>query len=401
MKPEKSDIIDETKEKVIDIFISFIMFWKTLYILTFSFEPLEKETAKRILTPGRYLLVATVIQILVTKLTFTKGPIATYELPNYISVILELVGEISLSAPIFSILLILTYTIFPFILASAFRQGIKFKPVFFVVTYGIITTTFYIFCISITVYYLAVNNYQTDFNEYISIALILLLSIAGLYPYLWISISFKKTFGISLAKALLFAGVGSLFTAVYLNWVSAAYVIDVIGVKEGQSYMSPTLKKGEVILINKSIYSFRQPKRFELVHYIGEDPDSFTDRRIPLLGRVMALPNELLEVKQGQVFVNEKLLEDKYRYLREKHLPPSAKIKGFEQTFTPRPGVDGSAYTETNPPFTDLEPIKLGKNQYFIRSEQILFPTQDIIDDKDIFGKMYYRIFPSESKGEL
>jgi signal peptidase I len=78
--------------------------------------------------------------------------------------------------------------------------------------------------------------------------------------------------------------------------------------------MSPTLKPGDNLLIDKSIYHFQSPKRGDLIMFKateqlveqGFPPDSIW------IKRVIGLPGEIVEVKNGKVHINDQPLEESY-----------------------------------------------------------------------------------------
>ena len=71
--------------------------------------------------------------------------------------------------------------------------------------------------------------------------------------------------------------------------------------------MEPTLDPGSYFLINKYLYHFRPPKRGDVVVI-----QPATHRRWYYVKRVIGLGGEELEIRDGQVFVNGKRLEEPY-----------------------------------------------------------------------------------------
>lgn len=83
-------------------------------------------------------------------------------------------------------------------------------------------------------------------------------------------------------------------------WVSV-FIVD------GES-MEPNMHNKELILLNISKYNSSQPKRGDavVVRYPG-DPD-----HRKYVKRVVGLPGEKLEIKNGRVYINDNLLEEYY-----------------------------------------------------------------------------------------
>ena len=82
--------------------------------------------------------------------------------------------------------------------------------------------------------------------------------------------------------------------------------------------MDPTLENDQFLVVNKLGYRFHGPERGVII--VFRDPR--TDER-KLIKRVIGLPGEVLEIKDGQVYVNDYLLDEPYvanqgRYSQEK-----------------------------------------------------------------------------------
>ena len=76
--------------------------------------------------------------------------------------------------------------------------------------------------------------------------------------------------------------------------------------------MEPTLKKGDRVLVNKLSYDLHDVHRGDIVVFtlppdkVG--PDGIKD----LIKRVVGLPGEVIESRQGQVYINDTLLKEPY-----------------------------------------------------------------------------------------
>ena len=71
--------------------------------------------------------------------------------------------------------------------------------------------------------------------------------------------------------------------------------------------MRPTLDHGQRLLVNKFIYRFRAPEKGEIL--IFKYPK---DQSRDFIKRVIAVPGDTIEIRDGNVFVNEKLLTENY-----------------------------------------------------------------------------------------
>lgn len=73
------------------------------------------------------------------------------------------------------------------------------------------------------------------------------------------------------------------------------------------SSMMPTLLDEQSIFVNKVAYWLDEPERGEIVAVRYP-----TDPRHTLITRIVAFPNDLVEVRDGQLFINDKLVDEPY-----------------------------------------------------------------------------------------
>ena len=69
----------------------------------------------------------------------------------------------------------------------------------------------------------------------------------------------------------------------------------------GQS-MTPELRSEDVVLMNRLSYDLGSPKRFDVVDFERED-------KKPNVKRVIGLPGETVQIKNGQIYIDDKPLE--------------------------------------------------------------------------------------------
>lgn len=87
-----------------------------------------------------------------------------------------------------------------------------------------------------------------------------------------------------------------------------AYVFQLSTVKH-QS-MQPTLYENEWLFINKIVYEFGDPKRGDVV--ILKDPSEDDSRKEHLVKRIIGMPGDTLEIRNGQLYVNGELKVERY-----------------------------------------------------------------------------------------
>lgn len=151
--------------------------------------------------------------------------------------------------------------------------------------------------------------------------------------------------------------------------IIAAYCIIAFGVEKttmiGES-MEPTLSDQNKIIINKMAYRFSNPKRFDVVVFKpqGKEHSYYS------IKRVIGLPGETIQILNGQVYIDDKLLEEK-----------------FEVSNIVNEGLAA-------------EPVVLGENEYFLlgdnrnNSEDSRFANVGNVTKKEIAGKAWIRLKP-------
>jgi signal peptidase I len=75
---------------------------------------------------------------------------------------------------------------------------------------------------------------------------------------------------------------------------------------EGSS-MEPNLETGQYLIVNKVLYDLAQPERGDIIVFRApRTPDK------NFVKRIIGLPGEKVELRQGQVHINDKLLYEPY-----------------------------------------------------------------------------------------
>lgn len=130
----------------------------------------------------------------------------------------------------------------------------------------------------------------------------------------------------------------------------------------GQS-MIPLLQSEDAVLMNRLIYEFTSPKRFDVVVFQREDKKYNVKR-------VIGLPGEVIQIKGGSIYIDNQLLE------AEGDLG-QVSLAGLAEN-----------------------PIELGEDEYFLLgdnrdgSEDSRFANIGNVNRKQIMGKVWIRISP-------
>ncbi|HWQ62603.1 MAG TPA: signal peptidase I, partial [Negativicutes bacterium] len=97
----------------------------------------------------------------------------------------------------------------------------------------------------------------------------------------------------------------SILIAVVLAFFIRYFIVELYMV-EGPS-MRPTLANGERLVVNKFLYRFRTPERGEIIVFrYPRDPSR------DFIKRVIGVPGDTVEIKEGRIFLNGQLQNENY-----------------------------------------------------------------------------------------
>jgi len=111
-------------------------------------------------------------------------------------------------------------------------------------------------------------------------------------------------------KHWLFDWAETIVVALVLALIIRAFFLQVFWIPSGS--MEPTLDINDRIVVNKVPYHFRLPRRLEVVVFRQVQPEGFTGEKKDLIKRLVGLPGETLEVKNGVIFINGSPIQEKH-----------------------------------------------------------------------------------------
>lgn len=167
----------------------------------------------------------------------------------------------------------------------------------------------------------------------------------------------KRTFAVTVKEIVVCAAQVIILTMLIINFIGRVSVV------QGQS-MYPSLTTNNRIVINLLAYRFHEPRRGEIIVFrCPKNPER------DYIKRVIGLPGEEVEIKNGKVYINKKLLDEPYIL---KTLPDE-----------------------------NIEPTKLDENQIFVmgdnRSNSEDSRSWGALDEKLIKGKAEFIFWPPEA----
>jgi signal peptidase I len=128
--------------------------------------------------------------------------------------------------------------------------------------------------------------------------------------------------------------------------------------------MAPTLNVDDTFTINPYAYSNRPVERFDIIVFDASRNTPRGKPEAPWIKRVIGLPGETVEMRNGKVFINGQLLEEPFQKIDGE--PGTAWKTDFSPTIVPdnqyfvlgdnRPNSEDSRYF--NPPTISLDKIR-------------------------------------------
>lgn len=148
----------------------------------------------------------------------------------------------------------------------------------------------------------------------------------------------------------------------------------------GGSSMYPTLSNSDYIMVDKFSYRFSSPERFDIIVFPFVEE---TGENRNYIKRVVGLPGETIQIKDGKIYVNGDFLEEDF---------------GYEE-------INTGGWAEN--------PVEIGIDEYFVlgdnrnNSKDSRHLDQEgnsdvgLIKKDDITGRAWFRIYPLGKIGKI
>ena len=138
-----------------------------------------------------------------------------------------------------------------------------------------------------------------------------------------------------------------------------------------ESSMEPTLYENHYLIINKLAYKIGDEERGDIIVFESELETEDGDKKL-LIKRIVGLPGETVEVKDGAVYINGQLLEEEY--LKDGITPGNVKVTVPE----------GQLFAMGDNRVVSIDSRELG-----------------CIDEDTVMGKAVVRLYPFNQIGGL
>lgn len=151
--------------------------------------------------------------------------------------------------------------------------------------------------------------------------------------------------------------------------------------------MLPTLRNGDSLTIDKLTYRYRDPQRGDVAVFSPTSTMLKKKFKEDITQRIIGLPSERVDIRNGKVFINDRALTEKYISTLDGEVPPSLsdRYNWSSKTLTPDGKVPQNQY------------IVLGDN----RNKGLDSRYWGLVPRANIIGRATNRFYPFDRVGSL
>lgn len=165
----------------------------------------------------------------------------------------------------------------------------------------------------------------------------------------------------------------AIVVALVLTLIIRAFVVQAFKIPSGS--MIPTLLQGDKLFVNKFIYRFQPPERWDIV--VFKYPE---DRKKDFIKRLIGLPGEEVEIRDGAIYING-----------QRQVPPPELKEIFYYNQEPFAGVG--------------QKITVPQDAYFVLGDNSLSSRDSrywgFVPKKNMLGRAFFRWWPPKRIGLL
>ena len=158
----------------------------------------------------------------------------------------------------------------------------------------------------------------------------------------------------------------AIAVALVLTLIIRAFIVQAYKIPSGS--MLPTLQLGDKLFVNKFLYRFREPKRWEII--VFKSPE---EPKKDFIKRLIGTEGETVEIRDGVIFVNG-------------------------QPQNPPPEIKGNFYYNQEPFAAPGQKIIVPDDSYFVLGDNSLSSRDSrywgFVPKKNLVGKAFLRWWP-------
>ncbi|MER3495807.1 MAG: signal peptidase I, partial [Armatimonadota bacterium] len=171
---------------------------------------------------------------------------------------------------------------------------------------------------------------RTPQSQVLLYALGLTLLRLVLFPYLMRTLPHLRSGSYKVARFFNEAADSIVYASILIFFVIRPFVFQTFTIPSGS--MVPTLLVGDFIGINKAVYRYTNPQRFDTVVFrppvratMANQVDEAGNVNVDFIKRLIGLPGDVVELRQGELFINGKRFDQPWVHLM-RNVPGSLEL---------------------------------------------------------------------------